>query len=327
MVTGRKVSVAFIGAGIVAEMHGRGVRACPQARLVGVYDRVPSKARAVARKFGGKAYGTMAQLLKDPAVEAVHILTPLAGHLQTALAALRAGKHVLIEKPVAQELSDLRKLKAAAAKADRICMPAHNYLYVPALQRTKRLIDDGRLGNIYAIWIIWNYYHSDKVGSRYGSVLKQTCVHHAYSVLYLLGRPTHLTAMKSCVHYRNKAVDDQASIICKMPNGAMANLWCSFAFDDPTSDPWTALYKVIGSKGGTCYTWDDARLKDDGGPLWGVPCYEDGFMGEIDYFITRCLLAGQPPLSTLDDAMDALKIIKTAERSAESGRGSLKIPY
>lgn len=327
MTNSKKIGVAFIGAGIVAEMHGRGVARCKQAEFMGAFDPDSAKAKAIGSKFGGQAFESMEQLLDDPRVEAVHVLTPLKAHLRCALAALGAGKHVLIEKPVSHEVNDLTKLKVAAAKADRVCMPAHNYIYVPSIQRTKRLIDDGRLGDIYAMWIIWNYYHSEEVGARYGSVLQQTCVHHAYSVLYLLGKPTQVTAMKSCVHYEGIDVDDQASIICKMPNGAMANLWCSFAFDDPTSDPWMALYKVIGSKGGTCYTWSDAQLKDDSGPLRGVPCYEDGFLGEVDHFINRCIIAGEPPLSTIDDAIDALKIIQTAERAIDTEHCAVQIEY
>lgn len=186
MTDSKRVGVAFLGAGIVAEMHGRGVARCPQAEFIGAFDPDPAKAEALSTKFGGREFESIDAVLNDPKVEAVHVLTPLSEHLRCGLAALGAGKHVLIEKPVSHEVSDLEELKAAAAKADRVCMPAHNYIYVPALQRTKRLIDDGRMGDIMAMWIIWNYYHSEEVGARYGSVLKQTCVHHAYSVLYLL---------------------------------------------------------------------------------------------------------------------------------------------
>src|SRR5580698_9166481 len=94
------IGVAFIGAGIVAEMHGRGLAATPGARLVGVYDPVASQAKKIAKKFGGRVYKNLDEPLKDESVGAVHVLTPTRQHVSVALQALRAGKHALVEKPV-----------------------------------------------------------------------------------------------------------------------------------------------------------------------------------------------------------------------------------
>ena len=104
-------------------------------------------------------------------------------------------------------------------------------------------------------------------------------------------------------------------IVCQMPNGAIANLWCSFAANDVTSDPWTVVYKVLGTNGGLNYSWNEAQFQDDRGPGWGLPCYEESFRNEVDHFVNRCVLGGGQPLSTLADALDALRIIEAAERS------------
>jgi len=321
------VGSAFVGTGIVGEMHGRAVSRNATSRLVGVFDLDASLASAATEKFGGRTYADMDELLADPDVELVHVLTPLTAHLETALKALEAGKHVLIEKPVAQEIGDLQTLQQAAAKADRLCMPAHNYIYAPAIQRAKRLIDEGKLGDICGFWMFFNVYHSEEIAARYGSVLRETCVHHVYSMLHLLGRPKTVTAMKSHIHYEKLEVEDQASLMCQMPNGAIANLWCSFAMNDPTSDPWTVLYKVLGTRGGLTYTWNEVQFEDTDGPLWGVPCYEDGFAGEVEYMVNRCILGNDEPLSSLDDAIDALKIIQTAERAVDAGTGAVTVEY
>lgn len=323
----KTVGSAFIGAGIVSEMHGRAIKRNPTSRLMGVFDQKKSQAKAIAKKFGGRAYSSVDELLADPKVELVHVLTPLVHHMKTALRCLAAGKHVLIEKPVAQEVSDLRKLSQAARKAGRLCVPAHNYIYTPSVQRAKRLIDQGKLGDICGFWMMFNIFHSEAIAARYGSVLRETCVHHMYSLLHLLGRPVTVTAMKSHIHYKKLKLEDQASVMCQMPNGAIANLWCSFAVDDPTNDPWTVLYKVLGTKGGICYSWNEAQYVDNRGPAWGLPCYEDGFAGEVDHMVNRCILGSEKPLSTLDDAVDALKIIQTAERAVETERGTVKVRY
>src|SRR5262249_219666 len=165
---------------------------------------------------------------------------------ETAVAALEAGKHVLVEKPVARQVSEIQRLEQAARKAGRVCMPAHNYIYTPALERAKRLIGEGRLGKVGSLWGIYNIFHSAEIAKNYSGPLREVCVHHSYSLLYLLGRPERLTATVSSVHYKELQQQDQVMIVAEMPGGAIANLWCSFSANDRANDPWTVLYKVIG---------------------------------------------------------------------------------
>lgn len=310
-----RIGIAFIGAGTVAEMHGRGIAATANATLIGVYDIDQKKAEAITAKFGGRVFSSLQQLLSDPGVDAVHILTPAGHHVSVAIESLKAGKHVLLEKPVAETLEDIARLKTVAQQENRICMPAHNYIYVPSIRRAKRLLEAGKFGEIASLWILYNIFHSEEISATYGGVLRAVCNHHAYSLLYLLGRPRRVMAMTSQVGYKKLSCENQAMIVCEMENGAIANLWSSFAANDATSDPWTVLYKILGTNGGVSYSWNEAQFKDDGGPAWGMPCYEEGFIGEIDHFINRCILGNEQPLSTLDDAADALRILIAAERS------------
>lgn len=320
MTGSKEIGVAFIGAGIVAEMHGRGLAATNGARFMGVYDTNSSNARKIAAKFGGRTYDKLDDLLGDERIQAVHILAPTDRHVSIALKAMQAGKHVLVEKPVATTVSEIHRLRAAAKKSGRICMPAHNYIYVPSLLRAKRLIGSKKLGRIAVLWILYNIFHSEEIASRYGNALHAVCIHHAYSLLYLLGRPISVMASLSNVHYKKLNFEDQAAVTCELPGGAMAHLWCSFAVNDPTNDPWTVVYKVLGTRGGLSYSWNEAQFDDQGGPAWGLPCYEEGFAGEIDYFINRAIRNGEQPLSTLDDAADALRVIEAAEKAAKTGK-------
>ncbi|HEV2326416.1 MAG TPA: Gfo/Idh/MocA family oxidoreductase [Terracidiphilus sp.] len=310
----KEVRVAFIGAGTVAEMHGRGVTALPNVHLAGAYDLDPEKSKLITGRFGGRVFDNLEQLLSEPAIDAVHVLTPVRHHIAHAVAALRAGKHVLLEKPAAQTHEEIALLKAEAARAGRICMPAHNYIYAPSVRRARRLIESGKLGSIASLWIVYNIFHSEQAVATYGGVLRAVCTHHAYSVLYLLGRPHRVMAAASRVRDNDSGAEEQAMIVCEMGNGAVANLWSSFAANDPTNDPWAVVYKILGTNGGVSYSWNEAQFNDQGGPAWGMPCYEESFMAEIDYFINRCLLRGESPLSTLDDAADALSILTAAER-------------
>jgi predicted dehydrogenase len=210
------IGVAFVGAGTVAEMHGRGIAAISRARFIGAYDLDYRKAEAITSRFGGRVFDNLQQLLTDPDVDAVHVLTPVHHHVSHAIASLEAGKHVLLEKPVAETLEDITQLKAAASQAKRICMPAHNYIYVPSIRRAKRLLQSGKLGDIASLWILYNIFHGEQTAATYGRVLRAACNHHAYSVLYLLGRPRRVMAMTSRVHYEKLTCEDQAMIVCEM---------------------------------------------------------------------------------------------------------------
>jgi len=321
MTSRKEMGVAFIGAGIVAEMHGRGLAATSAARFIGVYDPMASRAKKIARRFGGRTYKNLDDLLGDKSVEAVHILTSTDQHVSMALKVMQTGRHALVEKPVAMAVHDIHRLQAAAQKYGCVCMPAHNYIYVPSLQRAKRLISEKKLGQIAALWILYNIFHPDKIAAQCGdSVLRAICIHHAYSLLYLLGRPEQVFAIASNAGHRKLKFEDQAAITCEWSDGAIAHLWCSFAVNDPTNDPWTVIYKVLGTRGGLTYSWNEAQFDDHGGPAWGLSCYEDGFRGEIDFFINHAIRHGEKPWSTLEDAVDALKIIEAAERSAKNGR-------
>lgn len=314
-----RVRIGFLGAGTVAEMHGRGIVSTLNAEFAGAYDPDQSQARNIVERFGGRVYQSQEQLVRDGAIDAIHVLNPTKYHVETAVECLRAGKHVLVEKPVAEHIRDIAILQETAREVNRVCMPGHNYIYAPSIQRARRLITTGRLGEIASIWILYNLFHAKKFVEIYGGVLHEVCVHHVYSLLYLLGKPTRLYATTSRVRYPELTFEEQAMIVCEMPGGAIANLWCSFASSDPTNDPWTVVYKVLGTKGGVSYSWNEAQFEDPGGPAWGLPCYEEGFAYEIDHFVNRCIRNAEAPLSTLQDAVDATTVLAAAVSSARSG--------
>lgn len=322
-----KVGVALIGAGSISEMHGRGLAACSHAEYIGVFDPDTDRAKSNAEKFGGKLFESVDQILEDLSVDAVHVLSPHDFHVPHTLACLEAGKHVLVEKPVAYQIAQIKKLQEAATKAKRLCVPGHNYIHVPSIRRAKRLIDSGRLGDIYGFWMLYNVFHSEEVASLYGGILRAVGVHHAYSLIYLLGRPKRVSAMKACVHYEKLDCEDVTSVMCTMPCGAIAHLWASFAGDDPTNDPWTVNYKVLGTKGGVNFSWGEARFADNTAPCWDMAAYEESVACEIDFFINRCILEGEPPLSSLQDAIDALRIVEEAERSSAKQGTTVEMSY
>lgn len=319
--------IAFVGAGIVAGPYSKAVPRIPNLEFTGAFDPQTEKAEAVVGDLGGRVYKSLEEILTDESVDAAIVMTPNKYHVETTLRLLDAGKHALVEKPIASTIAEIDQLEEAARKAGKVCMPAHNYIYAPALQRARRLVEEGAFGQVASAWILYNLFHSEELAERYGGVLREVCVHHAYSIVYLLGRPSRVSAVASRVHYEKLTCEDQVMVTCQLPDNSLAHLWASFAASDPTSDPWTVVYKILGTKGGTCYTWNEGQFQNDGGPGWGIPSYMESFAEELDFFINRAIGQGETPLSTLNHARDAISIISAAEESIEGNKGLVEVKY
>lgn len=321
------IGFGIIGAGIVSELYAQAIERGAPGRFIGVYDPDGTRSETLARRLNGRAFDSRAALLAAGEVEACVVASPNQAHVDDALACLGAGKHALVEKPVAESHEAAAALAEAARSAGRVCMPAHNYIYSPSLQRARRLLAEGRFGVVASYWILYNIFHDEEMARRYGGVLREVAVHHAYSLLYLAGRPVNVSARVSRIHYEALDAEDQVALCCEMPGGALANLWVSFAASDPTSDPWTVVYKILGAKGGASFTWNDAIFPDAGGPAWGIVNYVDSFHDELTHFLGSVIPGRAEPLSTLQDAADALAIIAAAELSVKNNGAATSIDY
>lgn len=314
------VGVAFIGCGMVSELHHLAVMGAEAARLVGVYDTNAERAATRARDWGARAYSSLEELLGDEDVAAVFVLSPAEHHREHALAALGHGKHVLIEKPVGDSVAEILEIAAAAKRAGRVAMPGHNYIYQPDLWRAQRLIQHGDLGRICAAWITYVIQHPEEIAAHYHGVVRQILTHHLYLLLYLIGRPVRLWATQQSLHYERLTLEDQATIVAQMEDGSVAHLFASFAADDPTSDPWTFLVKVLGTRGGVSQSWRDAVFQRPLGTLnVAIAPYEETYSYEVEHFITHCIGRGEEPRSTILDAARVQHLVEVAEQSIVSG--------
>ena len=315
-VTKDTIGVGFIGAGDIAVLHAAAVKKCPGARLVGLWNRNQERANARATEFGCKNYATPEALVADPAIDAVFVLTNLETHLEYTALALGMGKHVLVEKPVGVSVAEIERMKALADAKDLICMPGHNYVYESGMIRTRELVDGGDLGKIVSAYVMYNIHHPEEVAKRYPGVVRQILTHHSYILLYLVGKPVELCAMKATLHYKEYAEEDIAMVQMRLHNGALAHFCASFAADDHAADPWTVMVKVIGTAGSTRYSYrDHVEIKPGLVHSQTYTAYQGSITNEVRHFLIDCLRMGQKPLSTLDDAITAQKLIEAAEKS------------
>jgi predicted dehydrogenase len=315
-ITQDTLGVGFIGAGDISVLHATAVRKCPGAKLVGLWNRNQERANQRAAEFGCKNYSTPEALVNDPAIDAVFVLTNLETHLEYTRLALNAGKHVLVEKPVGVTLAEIDEMRTLAEKKQLICMPGHNYIYESGMMRTHDLVQNGDLGKIVSAYVMYNIHHPEEVAKRYPGVVRQILTHHSYILLYLVGQPVELCAMKATLHYQEYPEEDIAMVQMRLKNGALAHFCASFAADDHAADPWTVMVKVIGTAGSTRYSYrDHVEIKPGLVHSQTYTAYQGSVMNEVRYFLVDCLRMGQQPLSTMADALLAQRMIEAAEES------------
>jgi len=139
------MALVVLGCGWIARRHAAAAR---RLRLPLIFaSRDADRARRYAREFGGVgAYGDYAQALRDSRARAALVCTPHDRHLDDVLEALAAGRHVLVEKPLARTLEEADRMIAAAARAGRVLMTAENFRFMPAFRWVRRALDAGMLG-------------------------------------------------------------------------------------------------------------------------------------------------------------------------------------
>jgi predicted dehydrogenase len=143
------IGIAVIGAGYWGPNLVRNAQATAALRLEYLCDLNPARARQVLGDYSTVAISAdLDEVLRDPAVQAVAIATPAGTHVDLALAALAAGKHVLVEKPLASSFADGMKVVQAAEEAGRVLMLDHTYCYTPAVAHLRELVRGGELGDL-----------------------------------------------------------------------------------------------------------------------------------------------------------------------------------
>jgi len=144
-------AIAIIGTGMIGAIHLRASRLAG-ARLQGVLASSPERSREMAEKWGAaRAYTSVEEVMSDPAVDVVHICSPNAAHFAAAEAALKAGKHVVCEKPLATTLSDAQRLSSLAAEQGLVATVPFVYRYHPMVCEARALIQQGELGPLQLI--------------------------------------------------------------------------------------------------------------------------------------------------------------------------------
>jgi predicted dehydrogenase len=217
--------IAVIGAGSWGLNHVRIVANDDRCILAAVVDPEPGALeRALAIAGGTRIVTDLEQVLVDVEIDAVVVATPAPTHASITLAALRAGKHVLVEKPFALNIRDAEAVRNEAARAGRVVMVGHLMVFHPAVRRLRELLATGELGRLH-------YLHSTRVNlgklRQDENALWSFGPHDLSMIDYLLGRqPVTVTARGQSVLQRQ--IEDVVFMTLRYSDGEMANIHLSW---------------------------------------------------------------------------------------------------
>jgi predicted dehydrogenase len=274
-------------------------------------------------------------LLADPGIDAVVIATPVRTHFDLALQALRAGKHVLVEKPMAQTSAQARLLIETAEQNERVLMVDHTFIYTAAVRKIKELITADRLGQLY-------YYDSVRVNlglvQHDVNVLWDLAVHDLSIMDYVLARQPYAVAATGAAHIPGKPVNT-AYLTCFFPDNLLAHFhvnWLApvkirrtliggdrqmIVYGDLEPSEKIKVYdKGITLNGNA--TPDKAHellIGYRAGDMWApqLPLTE-GLRVEAMHFLD-CIRSGERPLSDGLAGLRVLRILEAASASLEHG--------
>jgi predicted dehydrogenase len=220
----------IIGAGMIGQFHAKAITAMTGGELHSVFDLRLEAAEKLAGAFDVKAYGDMDAFLADPELDIVTIGTPSGAHFDPAMAAIKAGKHVVIEKPLEITTARIDQM-VDAAKANKVTIAAVlNRRFHPGMDAFKKAADNGRFGTLtsasaYVKWYRDQAYY-DSAGWRGtwaldgGGALMNQSIHTIDALIYLAGPVKSVQANTACLAHTDIEVEDIAVAILEFENGA-----------------------------------------------------------------------------------------------------------
>ncbi|WP_165777438.1 Gfo/Idh/MocA family protein [Amycolatopsis antarctica] len=322
----RPLGVLVIGAGFIADAHIAALATQPGARLAALVDADPGRLAVAAHRNGG-VYATadLDEALAREDVDAVIVCTPNDTHAAIALRVAAAGKHLLVEKPLATTIADAQAVAAAFATAGLTLTAAHTHRFYDYGRTVRRAIVSGELGRVTLvrlailggwIWPDWNAWVLDP--ARSGGHPLHNGVHLLDLATWWLGaEPRTVHARGARVTSAALDIDDHLEMVLTDENGATAICEMSRAHRPGSFGHRDVL--VAGTQGVLRLDWqDEAALVVDEKGITGLPATAaDGFAVQLAAWLGA--IAGEPPEMTAAEGVRAVALGVAAQRSIETG--------
>jgi predicted dehydrogenase len=335
-----RVGVAVVGCGYWGPNLIRNFATCPNSAVVALCDQNETiLAKAAALCPTARLTRDFQTLLADPEVEAVAIATPVGTHAPLAAAALRAGKHVLVEKPMATSEREAEQLVRLAERQRLTLMVDHTFLYSAPIRKAKELIDAGELGEIYyldSVRINLGIFQNDV------NVLWDLAPHDLSIVDYLLGRPPRSVAAIGASHTKGD-LEDVAYLNLDFGSGVLASFHVNWL------SPVKVRHLIVaGSKKSLVYNdlnaWEPVKVYDRGilvdespearrgvligyrtGDIWSPHLEPSEPLQNMARHFAECVRGGCKPLTDGEAGLRVVRILDAAQRSLKAQGGRITL--
>ena len=330
----KKVRIAVIGGGNVAQVaHLPAYRANPDVELVSLVEEDPVKRKNLGRQYGFKStYEDLTKMLANEEIDGVDVCTPNFLHAPMTIAALRAGCHVLCEKPLARNATEAQRMVETAKRKKKKLMVAMNNRFRADVEILQRFMKRGELGNVQIVKAGWRRtardwqrgdWFTDELKAGGGALL-DLGVPKMDLAMWIAGlkRPTRVTC-NVFGKAGKRGVEDSATAMVNFAGGSCLILEVTWNLLEPKDQTYLQIY---GSKGGA--NLYPLRIhKAMHGQLVNVTpaveggknYYKESYRKEINHFI-ECIQKKKTPRTTGEEALKVLKILDAMYESASTGR-------
>lgn len=336
----RKVRVGLVGLGFSGSLHADAYAANKDtAELVAVCDTDKERAEMMACCYGAKAYTDYPRMLREEKLDAVDLCVPHHLHCPFVLAAVTAGKHVIVEKPMATTIEEARCIIEATRKGNVKFMVAEDQVHLPAHRLAKDLLQKGTIGKLFMARVLSAVYDVPedakgwKLDPKNKGVLLDMAVHYFLILQWLVGPIAAVTAMAESVIVEkgHSDFDDNAIAVVKFKNGAIGDVSVTTVV---AREPCNRL-EFYGTEGTiivdhSCekpvmYHSVHPGMETDG---WVWPEVEHetypgyfplAFRNEIKYFID-CILKDKEPEFGGQMGLESIKVVEAAYKAVKTGK-------
>ncbi|MDD3411817.1 MAG: Gfo/Idh/MocA family oxidoreductase [Eubacteriales bacterium] len=336
--------IGIIGCGKIAQVrHIPEYAQNPMAQLAGFFDLNAQRAAELAQQYGGTAYPSVEALLADSSIDAVSVCAANSAHAEITLAALKAGKHVLCEKPMAMTLADCEAMVAQAKQSGKFLMIGHNQRLTQAHLKARQLLEEGKIGRLLSFRTTFGHggpetwsvdpgksvWFFDKKRAVMGA-MADLGIHKTDLIHFLTGeRIARVTARLLTLDKRDATgaligVDDNAICIYELESGVVGTMTASWTYYG-SEDNSTILY---GTKG-AMRIYDDPAHSIVVVPADGAKEFYDieqiqtndsqTKSGVIDAFL-QALTDNKEPSISGEEALCSMRAVFAAMESSKSGR-------
>jgi UDP-N-acetylglucosamine 3-dehydrogenase len=309
----KKLGVAVIGTGQWGKNHARVYKELPSTELIAVCDVNPERAKAMAAQHGVKAYSDSTQMLKNKDIEAVNVCTWSTILAKEALKALKAGKHVLVEKPMATNIQQAEKLVQTAQENGLHLTVGFLMRFIPGLQSIRQSVENKKIGELVCATAKRVSQWPERIGDV--GVVKDTAIHDI-DVMRFISNEDPISVYAKMGSMRIQKFEDYAHIMLTYKDGKSAFI----------ESNWLTPYKtrtltVTGSDAimRLDYITQDLWIEQQTESVQPRYLFQEPLKQELQHFVD-CIIDKKKPLVTGEDGVRALEVATAAMQSSAKNR-------